>query len=166
MDPSQALGWFKLPQRVLWALLLIAGLVLWGPGWFVSGLGLEAFIATYRMWLGVVFLLFLAATLPTPIQWVATKAWEWLKERRGMKARRARLHDLSSDEKEVLRYYLTNNVRTQTLDCADGIAPALERAWIIYRASNVSQGYTDFAYNIQQWALDYIREHPEVLDAV
>ncbi|MDV2452772.1 superinfection exclusion B family protein [Xanthomonas hortorum] len=166
MDPSQALGWFKLPQRVLWALLLITGLVLWGPPWFVTGLGLETFIDTYRMWLGVVFLLFLAATLPTPIHSAATKAWEWFEDRRGKKARRTRLHNLSNDEKEVLRYYVTKNVRTQTLDMADGVAPALEKDWIIYRASNVSRGYTDFAYNIQQWALDYIREHPEVLDAV
>jgi hypothetical protein len=165
MDPSQVLGWFNLPQRVLWALLLCAGLVLWGPDWFITGLGLQEFITAYRMWLGVVFLLLLAATLPTPIQWAASCAWSWTKERRAKKARRARLHNLSEDEKEVLRYYIANNVRTQTLDCAEGVAPALEQGWIIYRASNVSQGYTDFAYNIQQWALDYIRQHPEVLDA-
>ena len=166
MDPSQALGWLKLPQRVLWALLLITGLVLWGPQWFVGGLGLDQFIETYRMYLGVVFLLFLAATLPTPIQWVASKAWARLQEQRHKKTRLARLHDLSDDEKEVLRHYLQNNTRTHTLDCTDGVATALEHARIIYRASNLSQGYTDFAYNIQQWAHDYLREHPEVLDEV
>lgn len=166
MDPSQALGWLKLPQRVLWALLIIAGLVLWGPEWFVSGLGLGQFIDTYRMYLGVVFLLFLAATLPTPVNWVASKGLEKIKGHRHKAAREARLHDLSGDEKEVLRYYIKNNTRTQTLDLADGVAPALESARIIYRASSVSQGYTDFAYNIQQWALDYLREHPEVLNAI
>lgn len=165
MDPSHVLGWLKLPQRVLWGLLLIAGLVLWGPPWFVDGLGLQAFIDAYRMWLGAAFLLLVAATFPNAIHWAGTKALGWVTERRAMKARRARLHNLSRDEKVVLRFYLKNNVRTQTLDMADGVAPALENAWIIYRASNLSQGYTDFAYNIQQWALDYIREHPEVLDA-
>jgi hypothetical protein len=154
----------KLPQRILWALLIIAGLVLWGPSWFVSGLGLGQFIDTYRMYLGVVFLLFLAATLPTPIQWVSTKAWEKLQEIRHRKLRQARLHDLSSDEKEVLRYYIDQDKRTQILDYTDGIAPGLEHAKIIYRATNMSQAYTDFAYNIQSWALDYLRKHPEVLE--
>jgi len=163
MDPTQALGWLKLPQRVLWALLVIAGFVLWGPKWFASGLGLEQFIETYRMYLGVVFLLFLAATLPTPIHWAASKAGEVVQERRHKEAREARLRDLSKGEKAVLRYYITNDTRTQTLNYADGITSALEEAEIIYRASNMSKSYTNFAYNIQPWALDYLRKHPEVI---
>lgn len=163
MDPSQAISWIKLPQRVLWALLIIAGLVLWGPTWFISGLGLAQFIDAYRMYLGVVFLLFLAATLPSPIHWLASKGLGKIKEQRYKKAMKARLHDLSSDEKEALRFYIKNNTRTQTLDCAAGVASALESAKIIYRASNVSQGHTNFAYNIQQWALDYLRKNPLIL---
>lgn len=166
MDPSQALGWLKLPQRVLWALVIVAGLVLWGPSWFVSGLGLEQFITAYRMYLGVVFLLFLAATLPTPVHWLASKGWSRLQDMRHRKVRQARLHDLSEDEKNVLRHYIEKRTRTQTLDYTDGVTSALESAGIIYRASNMAQQYTDFAYNIQPWALEYLRKHAEVLNAV
>jgi hypothetical protein len=137
--------------------------VLWGPDWFVGGLGLEAFIDSYRMYLGVVFLILLAATLPTPIHCLARHFINKFRANRELKRWQARLHDLSREEKDVLRHYVQNDTRTHTLDATDGIAVALESAKIIYRASNMAQEYTDFAYVIQQWALDYLRKNPGLL---
>jgi len=165
MDLSQLTSWLKLPQRVLWALLCCSALLLWGPDWFVSGLGLEQFIATYRMYLGVAFLLLLAATLPTPIQWAGNLALEKWRSQKLLQARRAQLKDLTPEEKEILRNYIEKNTRSQYLDAVDGVTARLEGAGIIYRAANLSHAYTDFAYNIQPWAWEHLRENPHLLGA-
>lgn len=166
MDLSQIIGWFKLPQRMLWALLVVCGMILWGPAWFVSGLGLEAFIATYRMYIGVVFLLFLAATLPTPIQWAAGLAFTKWRSRKALSSRKARLNDLTPEEQVVLRHYIDKNTRSQVLDAISGVTTALESAGIIYRAASMSHEYTDFSYNIQPWAWDHLRQNRNLLEAV
>jgi hypothetical protein len=166
MDASQLAGWFKLPQRVLWALLFVSGLILWGPEPFVSGLGLGEFIAEYRMYLGVVFLLLLAATLPTLIHWLGKWCLAKWRSRKALISYQRKLLDLTPEEKKVLRGYLDGNTKTQYLDVSDGVAASLTSAGIIYMATQVSSAYTDFAYNIQPWAWDHLRKNPELVNVV
>jgi Super-infection exclusion protein B len=164
MDITQLTDWIKLPQRILWALVVVSALMLWGPSWFISGLGLEEFIAEYRKYLGVAFLPFLVATLPTLIQLAVSamkKRWQqviWLKN--GKK----RLNELTPQEKELLRYYIYGNTRTKVLDMADGVTSGLETEGIIYRAASVSHGLTRFSYNIRPWAWQYLKENEYLLE--
>ena len=55
MDVSIITNWLKQAPSVAWSLVVLIGLMLWGPDWFRSGLGLEAFITEYRNYLGVFF---------------------------------------------------------------------------------------------------------------
>ena len=163
MDITQPLGWLKLPQTVLWGLLVASGLMLWGPPQFVHGLGSEAFLQAYRMYLGVAFLLFAVATVPRLVSRMLSWPLDALRTHRLRKIRIERLNDLSPSEKELLWHFVVNDTRSATLDYTDGLTQGLAHVNIIYRASNLSKGGTQFAYNLSPWAWDHLRKHPELL---
>ena len=165
MDPTKLAKWlFELPQRIIWAFVAIVGLTLWGPDRFVTGLGLQEFIDDYRKWIGVAFLVLLGIALPNAVERVREHAVQWWWNRRWRRDAERRLRDLTDDEKRVLRGYVNNNTRTQNLNMTNGVTSGLAAESIIYRASQLSVGSTIFAYNIQPWAWDYLREHPELLE--
>jgi Super-infection exclusion protein B len=138
------LDWLKLPQRVLWGLVAVAASMLWGPPWFINGLGLQDFINDYRKYLGVIFLVLLTPTATaifTSLSDLGRAAWS----RRQLARRRVqRLHDLSDPEKVLLRRYISGNTRSQTLEMADGVTQGLQAVQIIGRASEVSRVMTRF----------------------
>ncbi|MFT5659614.1 MAG: uncharacterized membrane protein YobD (UPF0266 family) [Sulfurimonas sp.] len=75
------------------------------------------------------------------------------------------LQQLTNDEKDILRYYLTENKRTQYLNISDGVINGLSTKGLVYRPSNVGLPYgTDIAYNIQDIAYNILQKHPEYLD--
>jgi len=74
-----------------------------------------------------------------------------------------RLKQLTQAEKEILRAYIQNDTMTQTFDCTDGTVLALEYEHIIYRASVLSQGFTDFSYNIQPWVRKYLIKNQDII---
>lgn len=91
----------------------------------------------------------------------------WFNTRRSTQARvaayRKRLHQLTSDEKSILREYIEGQTRTQYLNVNDGVTAGLQDARIIYRASSVSTGMFRFPYNIVDAAWDYLNQYPDLL---
>ena len=83
----------------------------------------------------------------------------WLIVHRG----KIRLNDLTHEEKKILSGYIEGNTMTQTYDCTDGSVLALENGYIIYRASELSKGLTNFPYNIQPWARQHLNKNPQLL---
>ena len=75
-----------------------------------------------------------------------------------------RLHDLTDEEKNVLRDYIHRGSRTHYLEMNNGVTAGLVAAAVIHQASPMSVRRTIFPYNIQPWAWDYLREHPELLE--
>jgi len=74
------------------------------------------------------------------------------------------LHSLSSEEKEYLNRYISNNTKTQYFDVRDGIACGLVGSHIIYRSSNLGHAGTwNFAHNIQPWAWEYLQKNKHLL---
>ena len=63
-----------------------------------------------------------------------------------------------------MSFYIDENTRTQELNLADGRVRELEYNKIVYRACDISKGFTDFDYNIQPWAWDYLNKHKEILE--
>ena len=164
MDPTRLTEWLKQPQRVLWGFAIVVALMLWGPDWFIDGLGLEKFIDEYRGFIGVAFLFFLVAALTNTLHRLVQHA---LKKRQKRKLRvdaERRLHDLTDEEKNVLRGYIHKGSRTQYLWVSDGVALGLVSACVISQAPEGSTTSRRRAHNIQQWAWDYLREHPELLE--
>ena len=164
VDISNLPSWLKLPQKVLWALLIINGLILWGPPGFLEALGLQPFINEYRNYLGVAFLLLLAATLPYPWEMGWNKGKKVWNEKRVTKLRIEQLQNLTPQEKAVLRDYIDKDSKSQELDAIDGVTVSLKQSQIIYQAANLSKWDTHFAFNIQPWAWNYLKKNRDVLD--
>ena len=163
MDLTQILSWLKLPQRILLAFAIVNAFILWGPKCFITGLGLEEFIADYRKWLGVSFLFFVCAVLPNAISKVSTSIKDKIKYLSFIKSGKKRLQNLTTEEKKTLKAFTENDTRTQVLDYAHGLTVELENEGIIYRASTLSHGLTRFSYNIQPWAWEYLNKNEHLL---
>jgi len=73
------------------------------------------------------------------------------------------LRNLSSNEKEVLNEYVNSNTTTQLFECTNGTVLGLEYKGILFQASiNSDNGYF-YPYNIQPWALNYLKRNKQLL---
>ena len=75
-----------------------------------------------------------------------------------------RIKNLTDYEKEILILYISNGVRSYSLDSNDGNVRELERAGIIFQSTNYMDGGSHCKYNVTDWAWDFMQLHPEVLD--
>lgn len=163
MDASIVTTWLKIAPPVAWSLVVVIGMMLWGPDWFRSGLGLEAFITEHRNYLGVFFLLSLIGGL-TPI-WPIVG--EKIRELQIAHLGKKRLKDLTPDEKAILNRFIAQNTRTQTLSISNGVVKGLENEAIIYRSASIGSpapGTIYFDYNIQPWAWKFLQKNADWLE--
>lgn len=176
---EQLLNWLKLPKHIAWPLVIVSALLLWGHDGFKIGLGLQPFIDEYRKWLGVVFLFFLVLGLQPIAPFLTKKFIEKYNRKREEEERikqekelleqaKNKLENLTPDEKDIFRYYIQNNTRTQDLSIQNGNVSKLISDGFIYRASQVSyggmRGSFTFPVNITDWTWEFIHNNPEVLN--
>ncbi len=163
MDFSKYLEAIKLSPKYLVPVVIVSGFLLFARPDILEIFGLAALSAKYRPYIGGIFLLSTALVLShwmiSLYQWRAKK-WHWLKR---IKISKKRLHNLTDEEREVLRAYIGGNTRTQYLQLESGVAAGLEFEHIIFRSSDVGSLVDGWAYNIQPWAWDYLNEHRELL---
>ncbi|HEX9732949.1 MAG TPA: superinfection exclusion B family protein [Thermoanaerobaculia bacterium] len=163
MDISKALDWIKLSPRALTGVALATGVFLFLGPKHLDYFGLTSLNAQMRPWIAVAFILssaLLLAHVAFELCTIAHKRWQ---RRVLRKYRQAQLHNLSPDEKAVLAAYIFGDTKTINLNPQSGVAGGLEDAKIISRSSAIGSRMSGFAYNIQPWARDYLREHPELL---
>ena len=160
--------WLKLSPKYLAAIALFVAVLLFAPRSFTDTLSLSQIIDTYRPWIGLAFVLTLSIlAIHSFVPFV-----NCLKGRRQkfiiLKDLRDRLHSLNPDEKAILRRFIFQNSRTQYLRPDDGVVSGLQTATIIYMASQIGKvGYRfKFAFNIQEWAWEYLHKHGELIEAV
>lgn len=97
----------------------------------------------------------------------ANRWWERKNETKGF-IRRAhkRLQNLTPEEVALLRNYVANRTKSQWLPYESGVVMGLVRLGIIYQASslgNIHPGYAVFQFNINDFAWEYLHQHPEVI---
>ncbi|MFV1977614.1 MAG: superinfection exclusion B family protein [Candidatus Scalindua sp.] len=164
---EQLFAWMKLPKRVAWPIVFVCALLLWGPADFNKGLGLDLFVEQYRVWVGVVFLFFLATGLTPLAPWCYEYIRNKIEEKRLIDAAKKRVSDLTPEEKEVLRTYIDKNTRSCDLNIQNGVVSGLMSAGFLVLAFKVSYGGTRGSYtfpvNISDWAWEFLRNHPEIL---
>ena len=75
-----------------------------------------------------------------------------------------RLHSLTEDEKQILRFYIAENTRANTLRIEDGVVQGLISDRIIYQSASLGSILDGFAHNINDFAWDYLHVNPHLLE--
>ena len=163
VDLSKYLDWIKLSPRYLLPIALFTGFVLFAPPEWLATFGLTTVVEGYRWIFGLAFLLSAVLLVSSGLVEVLTFASRSILDRRLLRQRRRRLHQLSGSEKEVLLGYIEYRTRTRYLPPTSGEVGGLVAENILFQSSNLGD-IDAFAYNIKPWAWDYLNAHPELLD--
>ncbi len=162
------IGWLKLPQKVIWPIVIVTGILLWGSEPFSKGLGFNLFLEKYRTWVGVAFLFFLVSALLPVVPWCANKVRAKAERDRIRKLRLERISKLTPREKEVLKIYIKGNTKAQDLNIQDGVVGRLLAIDFLVLAAPVSYGGSrgsfTFPVNIQDWLWDELCENPDHIE--
>ena len=144
-------------------LLVLSSAILFPTRRFEEALGMGYVLDHYRWVIGILFLIALSWLLVAG----AVSSYRRLSEMQNSKKRYARLHRLTSDEKVLLREYLSRQVRSLTFSYSDnGTGQGLADDGVLYRpkepmgADSWRRGVT---FNILDWALVYLSRHPELI---
>lgn len=142
---------------------VVTGVLIFGPAWLLQRLGLADFVAANRGWIGFAFLVSIALVMFH----VLAAGWARLAaayaHMTAVSRGKRRLHDLTPEEKTILRRYVSGNTRTVKLPLSSGIASGLISAQIIYTSASIGDMLHGFAHNIQPWAWRYLKKHPSLL---
>lgn len=156
----------KLAPKYLIAIALVLGFLLFGGTQLTQWIGVADLAKDYRQWFAVGFLGCIALLVVSLGQWAYALARNLIGKRRRKAQLRERLSRLTEDEKQILRFYIGKQTRSNTLRHDDGVVQALASARIIYRASSIGSLVEGFAYNINEAAWDVLNKERHLLDGV
>lgn len=161
MEPSHWLEWLKLGPRHYFVVAAASGLVLLLPQAVLTRLGLESLPAWGRPALGGAFVISFALLAGHGLAELWQQLRRWVKWRMEIMRGRRSLQQLGREERDLLRRYLEDDTQTQFVSYTEGVANGLVAKGILYRASIVAAHFQTFAYNIQPWAWQELKRHPE-----
>jgi len=153
----------KLAPRYLAAIGIFAGLLLFTPSGIANTLGIQNLAQNYRQWIGLAFL---ASITLLAVNWSVQIGGIVRNRSRLQKSKQQitkKLHSLTEDEKQILRFYFATQSKSNTLRIDDGVVNGLVGNGIIFRAASVGNMFEGFAHNISDFAWEYLHEHPELL---
>ena len=154
----------KLAPRYLVAIAMILAFLLFAPSNFTQQLGVADVAKDYRQWFGLAFLACVALLCASLSQAGFALVKAVMGKRRFKRQMCKRLCTLTEDEKQILRFYVGHQTRSNTLRADDGVVQGLARAGIICRVSDIGSLVEGFAYNIHEIAWDALNEIPALLN--
>ncbi len=147
----------------LLVVVIVTLFLLLAPLSWLEPLGLITFVSQNRSLLGLVFL---SATVMVLVKAATALPGKWPNIRREFLRRRprqSRLRSLSAHEKAILRGYTNNKVRIRYLPLRYGEVAALCDEGIVSPTTGVAGSSRGWPHTIEQWALEYLNKHAEVL---
>lgn len=154
----------KLAPRYLAPVGLVAAMLLFVPQEYLQVVGVHQLAQDYRPVLGLA-LLFCIATLVMLVGhalWRSTGSrWRRYKFRRCIHQRLGRL---SEDEKQILRFYISQQTRANTLRIDDGVVQGLVAAGVIYRSAQIGSLVDGFSHNISEIAWKHLDKNEVLLE--
>lgn len=158
------ISFLRLPPVCLAIVALGCFVLLFAPPSWLARLGFGEQVEPYRPYVGLALVISSAG-----LSVLAAQAlWNWFGERIGrrkaIRLLHSRLQALTEGEKQILRYYLQEETRTNILRIEDGVVQGLAQAEIIYLASTISDCGTEFAYNISDPAWEYLQKNPDLVN--
>ena len=154
----------KLTPRYLIALGIVAAFLFFSPESILKNLAIHDFAQNYRSWISFIFILSSVLLIVTVIIEITKWTKRWWRERKFYNHMSDRLNSLTEDEKQILRFYIAKQTKTNVLRLDDGIVQGLVSAGIIYRAASVGNLLEGFSYNISDVAWDYLNVYPHLLE--
>jgi hypothetical protein len=140
----------------------VTAFLLFAPKPWLEFLSVQSLVDSNR---GVIGLIFISAGFTAVVNLafeVGAKSSQWLSRLQITRSKSQRLHNLTDAEKDLLNTYIMANTRTQIFKDNDGVAMGLRRDKVIYLASTTGT-YLGFPFNIENWAWQYLKGHPELL---
>ena len=154
----------KLTPRYTTPLVGITATLLFVPEEFLKLIGVFQLAQDYRKIIGIFFLASIVLLFSSILFILIDKIQEWRMLKSIQTKIKQRLHTLTEDEKQILRYYIGYKTRTNVLRYEDGIVQGLVSKHIIYRASSMGNVIDGFAFNITEFAWDYLHIYPHLLN--
>ena len=140
--------------------VLITAAALWFPRRFLPPGAVAP--DKFQVWVFVAFVVCTAALVVNAI----AVGWSFISHkvtRHQIKSKMvSRLNNLSPDEQHVLYGYLAKRTVTQYLEIDSGIVGSLLGKNLVRMGARVGR-FNTFAVNIDEEALQYLQEHPEVV---
>lgn len=142
-------------------LLLVFAFASFIPKEWAVFLSIEKLQTEYKQWISFGFIVFFFINIIHLGSWLFRR----LQIYRQSRIRITRLRRLTVQEKKVLSEYIKGDTMTIYLSINDGVTNGLVQSEIIWRSASISRDFNpmSFAYNIQDWAWDYLKKHPDLL---
>jgi hypothetical protein len=156
--------WLKLKPSLLVGVALASGFAVLAPATWLARLGLDSLVSEHRGWFGGALLVSVAVLLALSAAWLFGSAASPLVEWWQTKRLSGFLKTLSPPEKALLKKYLDQQTTTLYFSITDGVVNGLVQKRILWRAASLSAGFTDFAFNIQPWAWDYLKSRRQLVE--
>ncbi|MDM0118904.1 superinfection exclusion B family protein [Variovorax arabinosiphilus] len=154
----------KLAPRYLAPVGMVAGLLLFLPEQYLQVLGITQLAEDYRPILGLTFLFCLAVVAIAVLKFIASGPLSLYYRWRRKRYLKDRLSRLTEDEKQILRFYISKQTRTNVLRVDDGVVQGLVADRIIFRSANMGNVIEGFAHNIADGAWQVLNEDHSLLD--
>lgn len=158
------LEFLKLTPRNITPFLFISAILLFAPREWLTLLNILDLKEEYHLIISMIFLLSSVILVNYMLFAIFSFFKKSLIRIKIKSSIRKRLHTLTEDEKQILRFYISQNTRANTLRYDDGIVKGLEYSYIIYRSSNMGNMVEGFAYNINDIAWDYLHKNYYLLE--
>lgn len=159
-----------LPPKILAALAIATGLVLFLPSSIINKLYLEQFKLEYGFVLGITFTISLSILLCTLVVFILKLLYSNWSSKRKLAQYRKNLVSLNLYEKSIILALFKAPDNTLELPINKGITIKLNNLNIISRAATqaIVYGYDSsewkFPYFLQPWVTEYIQENPHYLE--
>jgi hypothetical protein len=161
---EQLIKILKLSPIYVAAIALFSALALIAPNALLEWFGVLDKAQHYRQWISVAFLAavsLLAVHLAVEIGRVVRNR---TRRREAHELALKRLHRLTEGEKQILRFYVSEQTKTNKLRATDGVVNGLVDAGLIYLATDLWHPLMGLDHNISEFAWEYLNAHPDLLD--
>jgi hypothetical protein len=159
---SMLLKFLDLAPRYLVVIAVFAAFLLFGPDWALKHLGVSNFAQDERPWLGLSFIMSIALCLAYWGEQIIRRKWNAILSKKAIEKALQCLHALTEDEKQILRFYITKQTKTNCLYVTDGVVHGLVAKGIIYPSARIGLGLC-VDYNIHDFAWEYLNQNESLL---
>lgn len=136
------------------------GFLIFVPDVMADRLKVLSFRNDYAVFLGPIFLLFMAFLFARVIR----ETTDFFRDRKADRERDKQLTRLTPEERGYLSEFIVNGRNTVKVGMDDGIMGGLVAKKICYMSSNMFDLLEGASFNLQPWARSYLERNPDVLD--